>query len=293
MHDLRHHVALVTCARYPQLQEDDILLAKALHRLGIVPVPAIWNDSHVDWSSFGAIVIRTPWDYYEHMAEFRAWLNARIESGVLMCNSGEIVSWNFDKRYLRDLEAAGVAVIPTIWIDRGESVDVEALASARGWTEIVIKPAVSGGAYRTHRLLVDDIGAYEGAIDEVLADRGLLVQPFVPEILRDGELSLLFFDGAYSHAVRKRPSDGDYRVQQQFGGTTEAVDIDETLVAQARACVLAAPSLPVFARVDGIVRDGRFLLMELEVFEPYMFLANHPDAPMRFAQAVHGRLASA
>ncbi len=81
--------------------------------------------------------------------------------------------------------------------------------------------------------------------------------------------------------------------RQQFGGTTEAVDIDETLVAQARACVLAAPSLPVFARVDGIVRDGRFLLMELEVFEPYMFLSNHPDAPMRFAQAVHGRLASA
>lgn len=286
-------VALVTCARYPHLHEDDILLAEALQRLGIDPVPAIWNDPHVDWASYDAVVIRTPWDYYERVAEFRAWLAARTASGVLMCNSSDIISWNFDKHYLRDLEAAGVPVIPTIWIGRGESADVGAMVRARSWHEVVIKPTVSGGAYRTHRLLVDDIGAYADTIEEVLADRGVLVQPFVPEILRDGELSLLFFDGAFSHAVCKRPRAGDYRVQVQFGGTTELVDVGEALVTQAQACVLAAPSLPVYARVDGVVTDGRFLLMELEVFEPHMFLSSHPDAPMRFAQAVRGRLASA
>ncbi len=120
----------------------------------------------------------------------------------------------------------------------------------------------------------------------------MLVQPFLPEIMHGGELSMLFFDGVYSHAVRKRPKPGDYRVQFQYGGTTESIEVEPSLVAQARACALAAPSLPVYARVDGVVRDGAFLLMELEIFEPLMFLAQHPEAPERFARAVQGRLAT-
>jgi glutathione synthase/RimK-type ligase-like ATP-grasp enzyme len=283
-------VALVTCAAYPNLFDDDLLLARALEELGISPVPAIWNDNAIDWKSFAALVIRTPWDYFERAAEFRAWLDARIASGVLMCNAGDILDWNYDKGYLQDLEAAGVPLVPTIGIRRGEQADIAALARARGWNEIVVKPTISGGAYRTYRFCVDDAAAYTKEIDDTLADRGVLVQPFLPEILSDGELSLLFFDGVFSHAVRKRPRPGDYRVQFQFGGTTESVEVDPKLVAQARACVLAAPSLPVYARVDGVVKDGRFLLMELEVFEPLMFLACHPEAPGRFARAVEGRV---
>jgi hypothetical protein len=116
------------------------------------------------------------------------------------------------------------------------------------------------------------------------------VQPYLPEIETGGELSMLFFDGVYSHAVCKRPRPGDYRVQFQYGGTNETVEVAPSLIAQARACVLAAPSLPVYARVDGVVKDGQFLLMELEAFEPLMFLARHPEAPARFARAVQGRL---
>jgi glutathione synthase/RimK-type ligase-like ATP-grasp enzyme len=283
-------VALVTCAAYPNLFEDDLPLARALEQLGISAIPAVWSDAAVDWTSFDALVIRTPWDYFERAAEFRAWLDARIASGVLMCNAGDILDWNYDKRYLQDLEAAGVPLVPTIGIRRGEQLDVAALARARGWNEIVVKPTISGGAYRTHRFFVDDAAAYTKEIDDTLADRGLLVQPFLSEVLSDGELSLLFFDGVFSHAVRKRPKPGDYRVQFQFGGTTESVEVAPTLVAQARACVLAAPSLPVYARVDGVVKDRQFLLMELEVFEPLMFLACHPEAPGRFARAVQGRL---
>jgi glutathione synthase/RimK-type ligase-like ATP-grasp enzyme len=235
-------------------------------------------------------VIRSPWDYFERAAEFRHWLDARIASGVLMCNAGDILDWNYDKRYLQDLEAAGVPLVPTLCIPRGEQVDISALARARGWSEIVVKPTISGGAYRTHRFLVADAASYKEQIDDTLSDRGVLIQPFLPEILCDGELSIHFFDGEYSHAVRKRPKPGDYRVQFQYGGTAESVEVVPALWAQARACVLAAPSLPVYARVDGVVGDGQFLLMELEVFEPLMFLASHPDAPGRFARAVHGRL---
>jgi glutathione synthase/RimK-type ligase-like ATP-grasp enzyme len=290
MENAEPRVALVTCAAYPNLYEDDLLLARALEQLGTSAVPAVWSDAAIDWTSFAALVIRTPWDYFERAAEFRAWLDARIASGVLMCNSGDILDWNYDKRYLQDLEAAGMPLVPTICIGRGEQADVAALARARGWNEIVVKPTISGGAYRTYRFFVEDTAAYTKEIDHTLADRGVLVQPFLSEILTGGELSMLFFDGVYSHAVRKRPKPGDYRVQFQFGGTTESVEVEPALVAQARACVLAAPSLPVYARVDGVVKDGRFLLMELEAFEPLMFLASHREAPERFARAVHGRV---
>jgi glutathione synthase/RimK-type ligase-like ATP-grasp enzyme len=286
-------VALVTCAAYPNLFEDDLPLARALEQLGISAIPAVWSDAAIDWTSFDALVIRTPWDYFERAAEFRAWLDTRIASGVLMCNAGDILDWNYDKRYLHDLETAGVPLVPTIGIRRGEQADIAALARARGWNEIVVKPTISGGAYRTYRFCVDDAAAYAKEIDDTLADRGVLVQPFLSEILTDGELSLLFFDGVFSHAVRKRPRPGDYRVQFQFGGTTERVEAEPALVVQARVCVLAAPSLPVYARVDGVVKDGRFLLMELEVFEPLMFLACHPEAPGRFARAVQGRVLAA
>ena len=290
METAQPRVALVTCAAYPNLFEDDRLLARALEHLDIAPIPAIWDDAAIDWTSFNALVIRTPWDYFERAAEFRAWLDARIASGVLICNAGDILDWNYDKGYLQELEAAGVPLVPTICIGRGEQADVAALARARGWNEIVVKPTISGGAYRTYRFFVEDAAAYTKQIDETLADRGVLVQPFLAEILSGGELSLLFFDGVFSHAVCKRAKPGDYRVQFQFGGTTESVEVEPALVAQARACVLAAPSLPVYARVDGLVKDGRFLLMELEVFEPLMFLAKHPEAPGRFARAVHGRV---
>lgn len=286
-------IGLVTCAAYPELHPDDLLLARALAELGMSPVPATWDDMATDWASFDALVIRTPWDYFVRAAEFRRWLDARIASGVLLCNAGDILDWNYDKRYLRDLETAGVPLVPTIFVECGEHADVAALARARGWTEIVVKPAISGGAYRTYRFRIDDAAVFAQEIAETLADRGVLIQPFLPEILTEGELSLLFFDGVFSHTVRKRPRHGDYRVQPQFGGIAECVDVEPALVEQACACILGAPSLPVYARVDGVIQDGRFLLMELEVFEPLMFLAWHPEAAGRFARAVQARVRNA
>lgn len=283
-------VALVTCEALPNLYEDDRLLVTALNEIGIASRPAIWSDVSIDWLAFDAVVIRTPWDYFERVEAFCAWLDARIASGVLLCNSGEILDWNFDKRYLRDLAAAGVSLVPTIVVPRGGRPDVVALAQARSWEEVVVKPTISGGAYRTHRFRLEDADRYREDIAHTLVDRGLLIQPFLPEILSVGELSLLFFDGVFSHAVCKRPRRGDYRVQPQFGGTDETVEARDEWIEGARACIAAAPSLPVYARVDGVIRDGEFLLMELEVFEPLMFLARHPHAPRRFARAIQGRL---
>ena len=284
-------VALVTSEDYPNLYEDDLLLVRALDELGIGSRPAVWSDAGVDWLSFDALVIRTPWDYFIRLREFRAWLDARIASGVRMCNSSDVLAWNFDKRYLQDLAVAGVSVIPTIVVSRGDRPDIVARARERGWNDIVVKPTISGGGYRTHRFRRDDAGRYRDDIAKILEDRDLLIQPFLPEIMSAGELSLLFFDGVFSHAVCKRPKEGDYRVQFQYGGTTESAEVRDEWIADARSCLLAAPSLPSYARVDGVICDGRFVLMELEVFEPLMFLAQHPEAPARFAKAIQRALA--
>lgn len=284
-------VALVTCTAYPDLFEDDRPLVPALASLGIGAQPAVWSDDAVEWGAFDALVMRTPWDYFERDAAFRAWLDARMAAGARLLNDADTLAWNYDKRYLLDLAAAGVPVVPTAWIAPGETADVGARARARGWDEIVVKPSVSGGAYRTHRFRADDAAAYADEVAGILQDRGVLVQPFLPEILTDGEWSLLFFDGAFSHAVRKRARVGEYRVQFSFGGTTERAEPAPEWIEQAAACVRATPSPTVYARVDGVIVGGRFLLMELEVFEPLMFLAAHPEAPARFARAIARRLA--
>jgi hypothetical protein len=286
-------VALVTSDAHPTLYPDDLPLVPALAALGITAKPAVWSDPTVDWQSFDAIVIRSPWDYFTRQQEFRAWLKARRAGHVPLINDGKILDWNFDKRYLLELAAAGIPLIPTIVVEQGGRPDIVALARARGWDEIVVKPTVSGTAHATHRFRLADAERYRDAIARTLTDRGLLIQPFLPEILSAGELSLLFFDGEFSHAVCKRPKDGDYRVQNEFGGTAEVIAASDECIAQARACIAAAPALPVYARVDGVIKDGRFLLMELEVFEPVMFLRQHPEAPGRFARAIRRRLEQA
>jgi glutathione synthase/RimK-type ligase-like ATP-grasp enzyme len=289
--DARHTVALVTSEALANLDEDDLLLVTALGEMNVASVPAVWSDASIDWTSFNAVVMRTPWDYFERVVEFRAWLDARIAEGVRLFNAPEILTWNFDKSYLQDLAREGVAVVPTIAVAKNDNVDIGALARARGWNEIVVKPTIGGGAYRTYRVRIEELDRYAADIAETLADRGLLVQPFLHEIQAGGELSFLFFDGVFSHAVRKRPKVGDYRVQFQFGGTNENVQVSDDLIAEARLAIAHAPALPVYARVDGVVKDGK--LLELEIFEPLMFLSRHPEAPARFAHAIVNRMLDA
>lgn len=289
----RTRVALVTCEAFAKLYEDDLLLVDALTELGVESTPAVWSDASIDWTSFDALVMRSPWDYFKRAGEFRGWLDRRIAEGVRMCNSRAILDWNYDKGYLRDLERAGVAIVPTAFVAKNETPDIAALARARGWDEIVVKPTIGGGGYGCCRFRIGELDRYAAEIAATLRDRGVLVQPFLPEIQSGGELSLLFFDGVFSHAVCKRPKAGEYRVQFQFGGTNENAAVSDELVAQARVCVEHAPELPVYARVDGVVSGGRFLLMELEVFEPLMFLSRHAEAPGRFARAIEKRLRAA
>jgi glutathione synthase/RimK-type ligase-like ATP-grasp enzyme len=281
----------VTYARLPALSEDDRLLAAALEARDARAVPVVWRDECVEWSAHAAIVVRSCWDYFLRADEFFAWL-ARLQSArALVFNDVRTLRWNADKTYLRDLQTRGVPVVPTHWVESGAAESLRDIRRRTGWSELVVKPAISGSAHDTWRASPDREHADEARLGAMSASGGVLVQPLVDVISDRGEWSIVFIDGEYSHAVLKRPRAGDFRVQIEHGGTVEPTDPPLELITQARDALLAAPAeRTLYARVDGCVVDGELLLMELELIEPVLFLGTSAGAPQRLADAVIARL---
>jgi hypothetical protein len=275
-------VALATCQALPDLSDDDRHALPALATRGIIGKPVVWNDPTVTWSAYDMIIIRSAWDYYHQPDEFAAWVDRLDREGLSLWNTPRVVRANLDKRYLATLANAGVPVVPTVWLDEGADVSLPDLLADRGWSEAVIKPVISAGAHRTHRVTAASQRLFDASVE-----RGAtMLQPYLPEIETDGEWSLIYLAGAFSHAVRKMPRKGDFRVQPQHGGLARR-EMPPVAVRAAADRLLSEMSDPVlYARVDGIERDDQFLLMELELIEPRLFFEYAPDACDRFAQAV-------
>lgn len=288
-------VAFVTYAVAPTLTADDALAVQPLAERGVTVVPAIWTDETVDWSAFDAIVLRSPWEYYREPERFFTWLDRIEATGVPVWNSPATVRWNARKTYLTELAGRGVRTIPSELIAQGTVTTLADVQRRTGWGELVVKPVISGGAYETWRVGAAPTDDDERRFAEFVAARDTIVQPFLPEIA-DGEWSFIFLHGALSHAVRKRPQEGDFRVQPQHGGITRLEQPGERLVAQAAFALTQMPAgidTPLYARVDACEVNGRLLLMELEVIEPNLFLGYDPGAPARFADAVVRALTAA
>ena len=284
-----YRVALVTCASIRELTDDDQPLLAELWNLGIKAEPVVWDDPSVDWKSFHAAVIRSTWDYHLSPAAFLSWLS-RVEAlGLELWNPASVIRANADKNYLKELEATGVAVVPTIWVKQGGRANLGDLLAARGWTDAVVKPVISAGAYRTSRVKFGDSSG-QAALDEVLAHSGAMVQPYLPEIAAEGEWSFIFIGGEFSHAVLKTPRPGDFRVQEDHGGRTERREPPPGLVTQAREAVIAGPVPSLYARVDGVRRGAELLVVELELIEPSLYLSHAPTAARKLAEAIKARV---
>lgn len=269
-------IGLVTWSGLPQLSEGDRLLRDALEARGAEARAVVWDDPGVRWREFDALVVRSTWDYHKRADEFARWIDAREEDRSPLWNPPALLRRNTHKSYLFDLAARGVEIVPTRLVPRGSPFDLASLP----WPRIVAKPAVSATAFRT--LVAPDAAAFA----ELVAESDVLVQPFLDAIVDDGEWSLIFLGGRFSHAVLKRPKAGDFRVQNDFGGTAVVTEPDAALV-DAAAGVLAAVEEPwLYARVDGVVVEGRFQLMELEMTEPSLFLELVPEAAGRFADVL-------
>jgi hypothetical protein len=278
-------VAFVTWRGVPNLTRDDRLAADALASRGVEIRPAVWDDPAVVWSDFGVAVIRSTWDYHLRPGEFLDWIAWVEAAGVRIWNPPSLLRWNMDKRYLAELGGQGIPVIPTRSVARGDRTPLADVLGATGWNEVVVKPAVSASAHRTWRTSPARAASDADIYAELVRAGDVLIQPFLPEIL-DGEWSLCFIAGTLSHAVLKRPPPGEFRVQSELGG--EVVVADPGAAARAGAEeILALVQAPwLYARVDGCLVQGDFVLMELELIEPTLFFYANPEAAERFAQAL-------
>ncbi len=298
----RADIALLTDHRYTATQaaasdwylgnilHDDALLQDSLAQLGLSSVRVDWADPTVDWTSFSCAVFRTTWDYFERITEFTAWLD-RVEKQTRLCNDTSLIRWNLDKHYLADLQSMGIPIVPSLFLEAGSRPDLPSLLSETGWEDAIIKPCISGGAWNTYRLDLSSAGRIQQILEPQLATEAFMLQPFQPDVLQNGEDTLILVDGIFTHAITKRPKPGDFRVQDDHGGTVHACEpsIEQIELAERAfaACRSENRPLPVYGRVD-MVRDqnGSWRIMELELIEPELWLRNHPPAALALAQAI-------
>jgi glutathione synthase/RimK-type ligase-like ATP-grasp enzyme len=243
-----------------------------------------WTDPG-DLTHFGLVLPLLAWGYQRQPERWFQALDLWDANAIPFANDLATLRWNTDKAYLLDLADRAVAIVPTIVAHALDDGALDAARRALGADAIVVKPVISGGADGTYRL---------GEADRIPADvagRRMLIQPLVASIATQGEYSLFYFAGEFSHAIVKRPAQGDFRVQEQFGGCEEPVAPPPAALTLARKALAAAPSLPLYARVDMVIGpDGAFLLMELELIEPSLFLEHAADGGGGFAAALSARL---
>jgi glutathione synthase/RimK-type ligase-like ATP-grasp enzyme len=279
-------IVLVTCGTWPEPSASDQRLAAALRARRHAVEAAPWNGPFEPFAGASAIVVRSSWDYHEAPDAYRAWLD-RLPQGRTF-NAPTLIHWNLSKAHVLDLGARG-AVIPRSRLVAAEPAAVAAAIEALGLQEAVVKPAIGASGVGVERVRRGDEAAALGQARAHTPTDRVLVQEFLAGI-EHGELAGVFFDGVFSHGLRRVPAPGQFRVNSQYGGRMEAASLPGDVVEQMAAVLALLPEPALYARVDGLVRDGRFILMELEVNEPGLGMHLVPGAADRFADALLARL---
>ncbi|MEE2565393.1 ATP-grasp domain-containing protein [Hyphobacterium marinum] len=260
-------------------------LAPACAEAGFALVEQVWDDPGFDPAAFDGIVIGTAWDYMEKHGAFLAALE-RFDAAAPLLNPRATVIWNSDKTYLRDLENAGLPVVPTEWAARADAVSIARAFERFDCDRLVVKPQVGASAWRQARVTKGD----PLPPDSEMPPAACLIQPFLSAAETEGETTLLFFDRQFSHALVKKPKAGDYRTQSMYGASEAAVTPPDDAIETAQAALEAVAGDLLYGRVDLMRRgDGRFAIMELELVEPYLYPEQGPDLGANYARAL-GRL---
>ena len=288
-----YDIVILTDQRYvnPAVRDDyianllleDRLVAEALQAHGLRVGRQGWDNPDFDWRTTRIALFRTTWDYFNRFAEFRSWF-ARAREQTQLINRPGLIDWNLDKRYLLDLQQQGIRIVPTTLLEAGSRHDLAQFVVQLGWPEAILKPAVSGAARHTYRFTAQEAPRYQQLFDQLLAREALLLQPFQPSVLQWGEVALMFFGEHYSHAIRKMAKPGDFRVQDDFGGTVTPYQPNSAEIDLATQAIRACPQVPVYGRVD-LINDnkGRPQVSEVELIEPELWLRYKPKAAQRLA----------
>lgn len=281
-------ILFATCNRFPDPTPSLNLLLKALQAAGVEAGFHPWN--HADQRPFRSADLVLPvccWDYQPEIARFRAWIDGLDAAGVALINAAGVLRWNLRKTYLLDLAAAGLAVPRSFHLASATPAAIEAHLRRRGWQSAVLKPVSGQGGAGVLKLDLADRGTWD--LGEHFGAE-VLLQAFHPEIVALGEITLVFVEGEFSHAIQRRLQPGEWRANHQYGVSVETAKVDAGLIATARRYLDAAPAMPFYARVDGLARPEGFMLMELEAVEPYFYFELVPGAAERFAAALKRRL---
>ena len=269
---------------------EDALVVNALSKLGLKVIRLAWSDPDFDWSSTKSVLFRTTWDYFDNFTQFSKWLNT-ISKVTTLYNSEAIIRWNIDKHYLKDVKEKGVHIAETLFIEKGDPRTLKDLHKETGWTETVLKPCVSGAARHTYKLNPENIANHQGIYETLIANEAMMLQPFQNNIVTEGEVSMMVFNGKFTHAIIKKAKVGDFRVQDDFGGSVHDYQPTEAEIEFAEHAVKACKEVPLYARVDLFKdNDNRIALAELELVEPELWFRHHPDAAMILAQGIKEKL---
>lgn len=283
------HAAFLSMDTLDGFVSDDELAIDPLREYGWNVTTVSWRQPE-HWSRFDMVIIRTPWDYHHDAQKFLQVLDTITTSGTSLQNTIELVKWNIQKTYLRDLQQKSNHIVPTLWCEAGTSAAlVESFFDELHSDEIILKPVVSANADNTFRLAKNNGVLLFDVLERTFASRPYMVQPFMRNIVSEGEYSLFYFGGEYSHAILKTPKRGDFRVQEEHGGIITPVKTDASFVRDGEKVIRSLDQIPLYARVD-FVRDdeNEFAVMEVELIEPALYFRMDSSSAKRFARVVHG-----
>jgi glutathione synthase/RimK-type ligase-like ATP-grasp enzyme len=280
-------IVLATSLESPDITPSDRLYADALERHGCRVVAAAWDGPREAFAGADAIVLRATWGYYRTLDAFRDWTEA-MATATRLFNPIDLVRWNLRKDYVGKLAAAGVRV-PQSHIVPCETAAIAKVLADAGWEQAVVKPASGASGYSVELIERATLPEQVAGLSDEARASGVVVQEFLPEIA-EGELSLVYFDGVFSHAIRKRPPPGEFRSNSRYGPTRTAETPPREVTEQGTSCLRALPEMPLYARVDGVVRAGLLIVIEVEVLEPALFMEFDPTSAGRFAEATLRRL---
>ena len=274
-------VAIATCVTLPEPDPDQDLMLSALRDAGLDAQLAAWDDASIDWTIFDLCVIRSTWNYHQHLAAFTDWLESASDA-TLLVNPASVVRWNLHKGYLREFEAAGLPIVPTAFAEAGEPFDLANALDGRGWTDIVVKPCVSAGSARTRRY-TDGRSPEAAAFLASITERDdAMIQPFIPSVADGGERSAVWIGGEPTHAIVKQP-----RFDTDDESVSDALPVTEAERDMLERCLDLAGDGLLYARLDTMRHaDGTLLISELELIEPSLFLLQSEAATARFVSAV-------
>lgn len=284
-------IALVTfqdngAYHQPSVVNEDDLLINFLESKDLHVKKEIWTDHNVKWECYDLVIIKSPWDYFNRIDEFYDWLAVLSNKQVKVFNPIPTLKWNADKHYLKDIEDAGLTTTPSIFLEQDNTVTLKQYFSDFGTEKLIVKPTVSGGSKNTFKVTLENVDEVEDQLGILSKTESFIIQPFLNEIEKNGEWSFIYFGGKFSHALIKKAKPGDFRVQSMFGGTIHPQGPSADLLQNVQQYIDQFAKNCLYARVDGAIVNERFMLMELELIEPFLFLETDEHALENYYHAL-------